>query len=291
MAYKLSEFQAVTGHVAGVLKSLGLADTDQLLMVVTDPAQRAALLSKLGVDERFLTSLIEQVDLTRISGIGPAFAQLLSVAGIRSVTDLAGSSPATLLDTLTRTATTTGVKRVPTEEDLRTWISSAKATPDLTTWATDTRVSSLRGLFAEDEWTKVRLAPLAVAAMVMGASPSKGDDAAAEVAATATAVDDARKGGQPWSLLNVAFGSGISAAEMEKFMRETPPSAMLSTAKAAVATVAAKDPEAATAYRDMLLAVGVRVAEAAKEGGFLGMGKKVISDEEQAVLDELRAAL
>ena len=81
MAYKLSEFPNVKGQVAGVLKSLGIADTDQLLMLVTDPAQRADLLQKLGVDERMLNDLIEQTDLTRVKGIGPSFAVLTDPSG------------------------------------------------------------------------------------------------------------------------------------------------------------------------------------------------------------------
>ena len=40
MSYKISEYAGVAGQVAGVLKSLGIVDSDQLLMLVTDPTQR-----------------------------------------------------------------------------------------------------------------------------------------------------------------------------------------------------------------------------------------------------------
>jgi hypothetical protein len=66
---------------------------------------------------------------------------------------------------------------------------------------------------------------------------------------------------------------------------------MMSTIKAAVAAVAAKAPDQAAAYKATLMQVATGVAEASKEGGFLGMGKKVVSDEEAAALADLRLAL
>lgn len=50
-------------------------------------------------------------------------------------------------------------------------------------------------------------------------------------------------------------------------------------------------PEEAGDYRDFVLRVADVVAHAAKEGGVLGIGGKEVSDEEQAVLDELSAKL
>ena len=291
MSYKISEYAGVAGQVAGVLKSLGIVDSDQLLMLVTDPTQRAELLDKLGVDDRFLTDLTERADLTRLPGVGPAYAELLSKAGIHSVGALAAVAPAALLDTLTRTAATFGIKKLPTEADLSHWVAQAKQTPDLVTWSTGVRVDGTKKLLASDEWTKVRLAPLAAASLVMLASPSKGDDAAAEAQAAVAAIDAARQGAPAWALLNVAFASGVTAADVQKFIGETPPAAMMSTIKAATAAVAAKAPDQAAAYNAMLLQVATGVAEASKEGGFLGMGKKTVSDKEAEALADLRLAL
>ncbi|MFC6618510.1 hypothetical protein [Deinococcus radiophilus] len=46
-------------------------------------------------------------------------------------------------------------------------------------------------------------------------------------------------------------------------------------------------PEEAQSYRTMLQTVAQRVAEAAKEGGFLGMGGEQINDKERQVLAQL----
>jgi hypothetical protein len=291
MAYKISEYAGVAGQVAGVLKSLGIADSDQLLMLVTDPAQRADLLSQLGVDDRFLTDLTERADLTRLPGIGPAYAELLNKAGIRSVGALAAAAPAELLGTLTKTAATFGIKKLPTEADLANWVASAGKTPDLVSWSTGVRVDSTTKLFAADEWAKIRLAPLAAATLVMLASPSKGGDAKEESQAAVAAVEGARQGAPAWSWLNVAFPKGLTAADVEKFVKETPPAALVSTVKAAADVVAAKAPELAAGFKGVLLGTATSVAEASKEGGFLGMGKKVISDAEASALAELRQAM
>ncbi len=50
-------------------------------------------------------------------------------------------------------------------------------------------------------------------------------------------------------------------------------------------------PEEVDGYRRFVLGLAERVAQAHKEGGFLGIGGKEISDEEQRALDEIVAAL
>jgi hypothetical protein len=50
-------------------------------------------------------------------------------------------------------------------------------------------------------------------------------------------------------------------------------------------------PEEIEAYKGFVLAVADAAARAHKEGGFIGIGGKEVSDAEQAALDEIRAAL
>ncbi|MCD0171776.1 hypothetical protein IHN59_19320, partial [Deinococcus sp. 23YEL01] len=50
-------------------------------------------------------------------------------------------------------------------------------------------------------------------------------------------------------------------------------------------------PDDNTAYRQMLMRVAERTANAAREGGFLGIGGKLVDEKEQEVLDELRRLL
>jgi hypothetical protein len=61
--------------------------------------------------------------------------------------------------------------------------------------------------------------------------------------------------------------------------------------RAAAALVEQKTPLEATAYKSWLLKIASSVAEASKEGGFLGFGGIPVSDAERATLAELTAAL
>jgi len=50
-------------------------------------------------------------------------------------------------------------------------------------------------------------------------------------------------------------------------------------------------PEDAEAYKGFVMSVGQAAAEAHKEGGFVGIGGKQVSAEEQAALDQIRSVL
>jgi hypothetical protein len=50
-------------------------------------------------------------------------------------------------------------------------------------------------------------------------------------------------------------------------------------------------PEEVASYKEFILAVAQAAAEAHKEGGFIGIGGKPVSPEEQAALDDLRTTL
>jgi hypothetical protein len=67
--------------------------------------------------------------------------------------------------------------------------------------------------------------------------------------------------------------------------------AALAALSAAARIVESRAPDDAPAFKAFLNGVAVKVAEASKEGGFLGFGGVAVSDAEKATLDEVRAAL
>jgi hypothetical protein len=152
--------------------------------------------------------------------------------------------------------------------------------------------AALRKTYTDAEWLKVRGAPLAAMYLVATASPSKGTDAAAELAAAAGAVTDSIKSVSPTSLIGTAFGGGLTQAEIDILKKDAPPAdRILGTIKEGVALVRAKNPADAATYSAMVMNVAQKTAEAAKEGGFLGIGGTQVSKEEQAALDAIRAAV
>jgi hypothetical protein len=65
----------------------------------------------------------------------------------------------------------------------------------------------------------------------------------------------------------------------------------IETLREAASAVAAKAPDDAAAFKGWLREISQHVAEAAKEGGFLGIGGVRVSDAEMATLTEISSAL
>jgi Bacterial protein of unknown function (DUF937) len=156
--------------------------------------------------------------------------------------------------------------------------------------AGDKAAAQIRGYGAD--WAQVQAAPAAALMMVATADLSGPLGSIKEVQAASKAMADATRQADPASLVGAAFGSGIDT-DMLKQVRELAPSKdkLVDIVKAGAAAVAAKDPAQAAAYRSAILSVAQSAAEAAKEGGFLGIGGTLVSKEEQAALDQLKAAL
>jgi len=169
-----------------------------------------------------------------------------------------------------------------------------KATSDLVASALkagDT-AAALRKTFSEADWNKVRMAPMAATYVVMSASPSGFRGTGQELAAAAGAIVAAAKGASPTSLVGTAFGGGLTKAELDALNSKAPTKAeALLAIKAGLTAVKAQSPTDAAAYRAMILGVATKTAEAAKEGGFLGIGGTQVSPEEKVAISDITAAL
>jgi hypothetical protein len=73
--------------------------------------------------------------------------------------------------------------------------------------------------------------------------------------------------------------------------REGVHAALIDTCKRAAAVVAQKSANEAEEYKRWLVALARKTAEASEEGGFLGIGGTVVSEEESSAVNELASAL
>jgi hypothetical protein len=136
------------------------------------------------------------------------------------------------------------------------------------------------------------MGPIAAVYLVVTASPSGGAGQTQELAAAMGAVGDAIKTASPVSLIGTAFGGGLTKNELDILKRDAPPRArILGAISEGVAIVQKTSPADAPSYKALILSASQRAAEAAKEGGFLGMGGTTVSSEEQQALDDIRAAV
>ncbi|MEZ4531990.1 MAG: DUF937 domain-containing protein [Thermomicrobiales bacterium] len=151
--------------------------------------------------------------------------------------------------------------------------------------------TAIRDAYTDAGWSAIKGAPLAAMAMVAAASPSKGGSAAAEFSAAAGAISRAAAAADPVSLLSMAFSGGPSQEEIDAVTGRAASANPLELIKAGIDQVAQGNAKEVGAYKAMILDTAQATAEASKEGGFLGIGGTQVSPEEQAVLDQLKAAL
>ncbi len=146
-----------------------------------------------------------------------------------------------------------------------------------------------KAAFNAEEWSTITEAP-ALAAMLVIAADRGGT--IRESLSLGRAYKEARKEGAGVELIDqlVATPPQVDPKQFGSLegLREQAPQRL----REATDLVADKaTAEEAAAYRQFLLGLADTVAHAHKEGGFLGIGGKQVSDEEQKVLDELAAML
>lgn len=161
---------------------------------------------------------------------------------------------------------------------------------------------STRSDFTPDQWRALCNAPQFVALATAAAGNSGLIGSLSEGMAMATSMAEALRGEHP--LLKDIFAKDdirASHEEMRALIKgvadKTTLNAQLQDAAAAAVTAAlaaltAKGVMAdADAYRKMLGGIGQKIANASKEGGFLGFGGERVSEAEQQFLDRLKGLL
>ena len=143
-----------------------------------------------------------------------------------------------------------------------------------------------------ESWKQVAAGPAAALFMVSTSDLSGPIGSVKEAQAAGKALLDAASKAEPTSVLASAFGGGLTT-DMASQVKALAPSKdkLIDIVKAGAAAVAAKSPGELQAYKNTILSVAQASAEASKEGGFLGIGGTLVSKEEQAALDAIKAAL
>lgn len=157
---------------------------------------------------------------------------------------------------------------------------------------------SIKDKFTPDEWFKVMTGPGRAGAAVMAASPSGLTGLIAEARAFSDATRESVSAATRTPLLEAMAADMLGTApdtqppqERARNAGEAREQSLQAVRQAAWLVSAKASPEDNAAYRQMLMNVAERTANAATEGGFLGIGGKLVDEKEQAVLDELRRLL
>lgn len=156
--------------------------------------------------------------------------------------------------------------------------------------------------FTPEQWQALRSAPQLVALATAAAGNSGLLGSLSEGMATASSIAEALRGDHP--LLKEVFGKDeirVAQQEIRELIKGVSDKATLNTRlqdsaantiKLAVAALAAKGAATdAEAYRKLLGGIADKVANASKEGGFLGFGGERVSEGERVFITKLHDLL
>lgn len=164
----------------------------------------------------------------------------------------------------------------------------------------DKTVTAKKAQFSDADWTLLLKGPFAAGAAIMAASPSGFGGGMKEITAMLGTMVESAKASTPESLIGI-LKEDLTArkdelqqaiqSDMDKAAGGNVVDGAVAMCKQAIAAVRAGGDKAdADAYSALLVNVATATASAAKEGGFLGFGGKLISEQEQAAIDALKAA-
>ena len=154
-----------------------------------------------------------------------------------------------------------------------------------------------KGDFPEDDWARVLRAPLVAGLAISLADPGGPFEAAKESMAMLRSATNPSSREQ--LVTEVALDLQDHTQRRENPLKgftptkdQPPGPQVIDELRAVMALVSAcATPDETRAYGEWLVATAQAAADAAKEGGFMGFGAELVSDREQAMLDQVREAV
>ena len=124
------EIEGVGMTYAQKLREAGVVTEIDLLRRGATRRGRAELAKATKLPEPAILEWVNQVDLMRIHGVGPEYADLLEEAGVDTVPELAHRNPTMLYEAIERIAAEKDlVRRPPSEGMIAGWIAEATTLP------------------------------------------------------------------------------------------------------------------------------------------------------------------
>jgi hypothetical protein len=150
--------------------------------------------------------------------------------------------------------------------------------------------------YSAEEWKAISGAPVAAGLFITLSDASGPVGIAKEALAVGKAITDSAQGEAPEIVkaLAEAVKSGGERPELPDVAmgdRARTKDGLLGTIKTAVGAVERKSPGELEGYKTWLASVAAKVAQASKEGGFLGIGGTPVSRDEQEGLEQLSNVL
>jgi predicted RNA-binding protein with RPS1 domain/predicted flap endonuclease-1-like 5' DNA nuclease len=115
---------------AAKLNAIGINNLLDLLEKGAYPKGREEIADSAGISQDLVSKWVNHVDLYRINGVGSEYADLLEMAGVDTVVELATRNPDNLFATLESVNEEKKlVRKLPVLSQLNDWIEQAKSLP------------------------------------------------------------------------------------------------------------------------------------------------------------------
>lgn len=155
-----------------------------------------------------------------------------------------------------------------------------------------------RANYTAEEWELLRKAPLIMAAAVIVSDLSGSIGVAREFLSMAQAVEETGQRHDTNQLVaalvaDLQAPAVAHAEETEDLtdISEARAKALVETREIAQLLARIAPADEAVGFKRWMLSIAIRVSEAAREGGVLGIGSKLVSEKETAMIDELAGVL
>jgi predicted flap endonuclease-1-like 5' DNA nuclease len=132
---KLTEIEGIGKVYAQKLEDIGIETTEELLEQGATPKGRKEIVEQSGISKKLVLKWINRADLFRIKGVGEEYADLLEVAGVDTVPELAQRNPENLYQKLLEVNQEKDlVRRAPSQAQVSAWVEEAKGLPRVITY-------------------------------------------------------------------------------------------------------------------------------------------------------------
>ena len=132
---KLTEIEGVGEAYAQKLQEAGIKTTQALLEKGASLKGRKEIAEKSGISETLILRWANHVDLFRVEGVGEEYSDLLEVAGVDTIPELAQRNAERLYQKLVAVnQEKKRVRKLPTQAQVSDWIEQAKQLPRVITY-------------------------------------------------------------------------------------------------------------------------------------------------------------
>ena len=125
--YKIEEIEGIGPVIGEKFRAAGVNSTDKLLERGATKKGRKELAEATGISEARVLKFVNMADLFRITGIGQEYSELLEVAGVDTVPELAQRKPENLAAKMEEVnAEKKLTRKTPSVTEVTKWVAEAK---------------------------------------------------------------------------------------------------------------------------------------------------------------------